>query len=438
MTEKKRVVTRSGKIKAGGFNFTSEMIPNFGENEFIRSYQQKAWESFQEKDLPKRDEEAWRRTDLRQFSRKSFSLPNGSSSKNIDTEFILNTEELAGKVILSNQDAILDMDTELSSKGVIFTDLKTAINENPKELEEAMGKLISSDKDIFTSMTAAFAQNGVFLYIPKGIKVEKPFHSILKISGAETANFSHLIVWMEENSSATLIHEFASEKETSMHSGIVEINIGPSANLNMIELQVFGKKIWNFTHEHARIEKDGKFNWVYGSFGSHLTKSFIEIDLVGEGAEGKMSGLYFSDGDQHFDHDTQQNHLAPNTISDMLFKGALKDESRSVWQGMIYVAPGAQGIDGYQSNPNLILDDNARADSIPGLEILADDVRCSHGATIGNIDQNEVFYLNSRGIPEKDAEKLLVAGFFDPVIEKVNTHEIKEKLRKMILEKLEK
>jgi Fe-S cluster assembly protein SufD len=171
----------------------------------------------------------------------------------------------------------------------------------------------------------------------------------------------------------------------SLHAGIVEIRVGPRANLRFVELQSWGEHIWNFTHERARVERDGTLEWIFGSIGSHLTKNFTDLDLVGPGATGKMSGFYFTDHDQHLDHDTQQNHLAPNTTSDLLFKGALLGESRSVWQGMIYVAPKAIKTDGYQANRNLVLGSQARADSIPGLEILADDVRCTHGATVGNV-----------------------------------------------------
>jgi Fe-S cluster assembly protein SufD len=157
---------------------------------------------------------------------------------------------------------------------------------------------------------------------------------------------------------------------------------------------------------------------------------------VGEGATGRMSGFYFTDGVQHLDHDTQQNHHAPHTTSDLLFKGALKDRSRSVWQGMIYVAPGAQKADGYQANRNLVLSRTARADSIPGLEILADDVRCTHGATVGKIDPDQVYYLRSRGIPYDDAERLIVEGFFDPIMQRISFEGVRSRFQQAILDKM--
>jgi Fe-S cluster assembly protein SufD len=162
----------------------------------------------------------------------------------------------------------------------------------------------------------------------------------------------------------------------------------------------------------------------------------MEIDLVGEGATGKMSGFYFTNGNQHLDHDTQQNHFAPHTTSDLLFKGALQDRSRSVWQGMIYVAPGAQKTDGYQANRNLTLSSQARADSIPGLEIMADDVRCTHGATVGKVDEEQLFYLLSRGIPRKEAIRLIVEGFFEPIMERVPYGGVRQRFRTAIKQKI--
>jgi Fe-S cluster assembly protein SufD len=287
-------------------------------------------------------------------------------------------------------------------------------------------------------MAAALSESGVLLYVPKGVQVEQPLHSVLWGPGEGLAYFSHLLVWLEEGSSATYVHEFASptEKAQTLHAGIVEVHVGPAANLRFVELQSWGEHVWNFTHERARVDKDGVLNWIFGAVGSHLTKNFTEIDLIGEGAEGRMSGFYFTDGNQHLDHDTQQNHNAPHTTSDLLFKGALKDKSRSVWQGMIYVAPGAQKTDGYQSNPNLVLSEDARADSIPGLEILADDVRCTHGATVGKIDPEQVFYLNSRGILDEQAEQLIVEGFFDPIMQRIPFERVRERLQQAIVDKL--
>jgi Fe-S cluster assembly protein SufD len=244
---------------------------------------------------------------------------------------------------------------------------------------------------------------------------------------------------VDEDASVTYVHEAASPDETgsaSMHAGIVEIQVMQNAALKFVELQSWGCHVWNFSHERARVERGGNIDWIFGAIGSRLTKNFTELDLAGEGATGRMSGFYFTDGDQHLDHDTQQNHLAPRTTSDLLFKGALKGKSRSVWQGMIYVAPGAQKTDGYQANRNIVLSDQARADSIPGLEILADDVRCTHGATVGRLEQEPLFYLKSRGIPQVEAERLVVEGFFDPIMQRIPFEGVRERFQQSILQKM--
>jgi len=263
--------------------------------------------------------------------------------------------------------------------------------------------------------------------------------SIFWLEGNGLAHFDHILVYVDDNASLTYVHEISSPAGSEgeiLRSGIVEVFVGQNSNLKFVELQTLGTNFWNFSHERVKVERDGHLDWIFGAIGSKLTKSFMDLDLAGEGANGRLSGFYFTDGAQHLDHDTQQNHLALNTTSDLLFKGALKDQSRSVWQGMIYVAPGAQKTDGYQANRNLILSSKARADSIPGLEILADDVRCTHGATAGKIDQEQIFYLLSRGIPYEIAEMLVVEGFFEDVMQRIPFDGIKGRLKDAIIEKM--
>jgi Fe-S cluster assembly protein SufD len=442
----RRVISRKGKEQTGSkFNFTAEMIPQFSngktEAAFLADFRRNAWRAFENTDLPKITEEAWRRTDIHRLPAGKLKLAVKSTDAQAVPGYLL--EPLAGdthggQITLTAGGADISIDEAITKKGVVFTDFAHAAREHGDLLQKIMGKIVKYDEDKFTAMTAALSETGVLLYVPKGVQVDQPLHSVLWGPGVNSAYFSHLLVWLEEGASVTYVHEYASptEKSASMHSGIVEIHVGPAASLQFVELQSWGEHVWNFTHERAVVDRDGRLDWVFGAVGSLLTKNFSEIDLVGQGAEGRMSGFYFTDGEQHLDHDTQQNHNAPNTTSDLLFKGALKGQSRSVWQGMIYVAPGAQKTDGYQANRNLVLSDNARADSIPGLEILADDVRCTHGATVGKIDPTELFYLLSRGIPQREAEQLIVEGFFDPVMQRIPFEKVRERLQQAIIDKL--
>jgi Fe-S cluster assembly protein SufD len=350
-------------------------------------------------------------------------------------------DQHGGQMILTPGGVKIDLDEKLAQKGVIFTDLLTAEQKHPDLVAKMIGKTVNVEEGKFAALAGAFAQNGVVLYVPKGVTVEEPLHSVLWGPGVNLVHISHILVLVDEGASVTYVHESASPDHPqggsdSMHAGIVEIQVMQDATLRFVELQSWGRHVWNFSHERIRVERGGNLDWIFGAIGSRLTKNFSELDLAGEGAQGRMSGFYFTDGNQHLDHDTQQNHLAPHTTSDLLFKGALKGKSRSVWQGMIYVAPGAQKTDGYQANRNLVLSDAARADSIPGLEILADDVRCTHGATVGKLEQEPLFYLKSRGIPQAEAEKMVVEGFFDPIFQRIPFEGVRERFQQYIADKM--
>lgn len=409
----------------------------------LAEYRQRAWQAYTRTAMPVTTDEAWRRTDIHQLPADGFAFPKQGAYEDLppvreDLMMPLADGQHGGQILLLPGGATVDLDEKLAAQGVIFTDLLTAEREHPELVAKMIGRAVNPEEGKFAALAGALAQNGVVLYVPKGLQVEAPLHSILWGPGG-FAHVSHLLVLVDEGASVTYIHEAASPDEPgadTMHAGLVEIQVLQGANLRFVELQSWGRHVWNFSHERARVERDAQLDWIFGAIGSRLTKNFSELDLAGQGAQGRMSGFYFTDGSQHLDHDTQQNHLAPNTNSDLLFKGALKGKSRSVWQGMIYVAPGAQKTDGYQANRNLVLDERARADSIPGLEICADDVRCTHGATVGKLEQEPLFYLKSRGIPQSEAEKLVVEGFFDPIFQRIPFDGVRERFQEYIAAKM--
>lgn len=445
MTESPRIVTRTRRPAPAvrNFQFQAGMLPAVGLP-VIQAYRRTGWEVFSSLPIPAANEEAWRRTDLKGLAVESFHLPSNDAFMDLPPIPKLLLEPVAddphgGEILLAPGLAQTKLDKNLAANGVVFADWQSALVQYPELVDRLIGKVVRADEGKFGALTAALAQTGILLYVPRGVHVPLPLHSLMWGPGIGLAHLSHMIVWLEEGASATYIHESASPTESggqTLHSGIVEIHVGESANLRFVELQSWGENVWNFTHERAQVERGATLDWVFGAIGSHLTKNFSDLDLVGQGSTGKMSGFNFTDGVQHLDHDTQQNHMAPNTTSDLLFKGALLGESRSVWQGMIYVAPGAMKTDGYQANRNLVLSRRARADSIPGLEILADDVRCTHGATVGKIDQEEIFYLQSRGIPKHEAERLVVEGFFDPIMQRIPFEGVRRRFQQAIREKM--
>ncbi len=422
------------------FSFTPEMVPTGGA---LASYRTRAWDAFTSLPMPTPADEAWRRTDLRRMPAATFRLPDPESVGELPAPPAALLRPLiekapAGLLVLTPQGPCLELDSSLASQGVLFTDLRTAEREYPERLVQAVGEIVRPEEGKFAALAAALAQNGVFLYVPRGVHLEAPLHSVLWTPGVSLAHLSHLVIWVDEDASVTFVHEVASPEEEgdSLHAGILEVRVAASGRLRFVELQSLGRHVWNFTHQRVRLERDASLDWVFGAVGSRLSKDFLEVELVGPGASARASGFYFTDGRQHLDLDTQQNHLAPATTSDLLFKGALAGKSRAVWQGMIYVAPGAQKADGYQANRNLILSEEARADSIPGLEIAADDVRCTHGATVSKIEEEPLFYLRSRGIPRPEAERLLVEGFFDPIMQRIPFDGVRDRLREVIRAKI--
>jgi Fe-S cluster assembly protein SufD len=443
MADKPKVVVTSRSRRTAvskEFAFTVDQID---QTPGLKEYRQRAWDAYQRLQLPTTKDEPWRRTDLRSLPASSFRLPKEGAYKDlppVPDELLkpLVSDQHGGQIILMPGGVRIKLDPALAKKGVIFTDFQTAAREHADLLEKMIGDVVRAEEGKFAALAGALGRNGVLLYVPKGLQVEDPLHSILWGPGADLAHISHILVWVDEGASVTYVHEAASPAEAdaqSMHAGIVEVKVGDGANLRFVELQSWGENVWNFSHERAQVGRDANLDWIFGAIGSRLTKNFSDLDLVGQGATGRMSGFYFTDGTQHLDHDTQQNHMAPHTTSDLLFKGALTDKSRSVWQGMIYVAPGAQKTDGYQANRNLVLSKEARADSIPGLEILADDVRCTHGATVGKIEEEPLFYLRTRGLPEKEAERLMVEGFFDPIMQRIPFEGVRGRFQKAIEEK---
>ena len=400
-----------------------------------------AWKAYQSLPMPGLSDEAWRRTDIRTFKwdQVGLPLPAARPGKPVPASLL---KPLVGRqqggllVVADGQPVEATLDPGLRRQKVVFADFRTAARKNADLLKKYLGKTVAVTDGKFAALAATLADSGLFVYVPKGVQLELPLHSVAWFTGP--AHFSRVVIIVDDGASATVVHETASPAVTmqALLAGTVEVRVGKGAHLTFVELQSLGANGWNFTHERVRVERDGKVDWIFSAVGSHLTKNFSEIDLDGEGSTGKMSGFYFANGDQHLDHDTQQNHNAPHTTSDLLFKGALRDKSRSVWQGMIYVAPGAQKADGYQANRNLVLSRGARADSIPGLEILADDVRCTHGATVGQLDEEQIFYLRSRGLPRSEAEKVVVDGFFDHVLQRIPFEGVRERLKRAIEAKM--
>jgi Fe-S cluster assembly protein SufD len=394
--------------------------------------------------VPTLRDEAWRYTDISDVTIEDF-LPY-ATSQDVTSEsdlpdavqrLIREGEENSALLVQHNSETAYGrVDEELARKGVVFTDLHTALVEHEDIVREKLFGLVPADYDKFAALSAAAFAGGSFLYVPSGVDVELPIQSYRWLDVVGSIMPRTLVV-VEENASVTYIDEYASASEASedpaFSNGAVELYVGQGANLRYVSLQNWERNVLHFNTIRSKTEKDATINSLVVSFGSQLSRTNVEAGLSAAGGDSEMLGLYFADQNQVLDHHTLQDHLAPNAHSDLLYKGALRDESIAVFSGLIRVEPGAQKTDAYQTNRNLILGtDDAFAVSLPNLEIMADDVKCSHGSTTGQVDETELFYLMSRGIPRREAEKLVVFGFFGEITSRIPLKGLKDKLDRAI------
>lgn len=396
-----------------------------------------AWDIYERLPMPSRSEEAWRRTDYRHVRWDEASrlvAPNGATKDVVpaaNLEPLIGSEQAGFIVFVDGKLVHYELNAAVRAQGVVFADLRSACSEH-EELVRArlMTQAVLPMEGKFAALHAALWTHGVFLHVPKGVAVELPFHVVM-FNSHDGATMGHMLVALEENAQATILVDYLSSTGTtdSAFIGATELLVGDGANLRYVGLQDWNRQTFEFSHQRARVGRDGQLDWIVGNMGGKLVKQFIEVELDGQGSMGRVSGMFFADSDQLYDQDTQQTHNAPLTTSDLLFKGAAKDNARTVWQGMIKSLPKMQKIDGFQASRNLVLSEDARMDAIPGLEIEADDVRCTHAATFGTLEQAPVFYLMSRGIPRADAELMVTEGFFEELLDRIPFERVRDRLR---------
>ncbi len=365
-----------------------------------------AVEAYRSLPIPDTTEEHWRFTDLKGFDPESFV---GGGATEIATMLDL---DVAGYATVTEN----GIEIERAPDGVRFEPL-------PEDFDRLYSLVGWTEK--FAAHNAAMWKHGLLVVVPKGVVLEKPLYVRIAVTGQ---TFWRLVVVAEEGARASLIEEYASPSEgTEAYSNAVtELFVEQNAKLEYVSLQNLSKRSWHFATHHARVERDAELDWVAGGFGSKRGKTRIQNDLSGPGATSRVTGAYFADGEQHLDYDTFQEHIAPNCESDFAFKGALRDNATAVWRGMIRVEPDAQKTNAYQECRNLMLSPTAHAVPIPGLEIMANDVRCTHGATVSRVDREQLFYLMTRGLPRPEAERMVVRGFFQDVLDRIELEPVRE------------
>jgi Fe-S cluster assembly protein SufD len=367
-----------------------------GEPDWLQKRRLSALATYERLPMPSKTDEEWRRTDISGLKAADFSELEHRNGFN-----------LGGLSPLP--------------RGVILEPLRVAAEKHRQLVEPLLFTLARAERDRFTAMHAAFFTGGTFLYVPDGVVIDEPIVAQHTSHAGGGAVLPHTLIVAGRGARFHYLDEYLSEgdEEPGYRTGSAEIFVGEGAEVGYVSVQKWGPNAWHFGDERARLAKDAKLKLFNVTLGGRFSKTRVEASLVGQGAEAELKAVYLASGEQFFDFHTLQDHQVGNTRSDLLFKGALQDTARTVYAGLIRIEKGAARSDAYQANRNLVLSNHAKATSIPMLEIDNNDVRCTHGATVGPVDPQHLFYLRSRGIPEQTAKRMIVQGFFGDVLDRI-------------------
>jgi Fe-S cluster assembly protein SufD len=366
------------------------------EPDWLQARRREALSDYQRLPLPSKTDEEWRRTDISGLKVAEFAQIEHRNGLSLDGQGAL-------------------------PAGVILKPLRDAAKEHPELVEPRLFSLTRSDRDTFAALHAAFFTGGTFLYVPDGAVIDQPILGRHVSHGGGNTVLPHTLIVAGRGSRFNYLDEYIGDdkEEAGYRSGSTEIFLGEGAQVGYVSFQKWGRQAWHLGDQRATLQRDSKLKLFNVTLGARFSKTRVEASLLGPGAEAELKGIYFASGDQFFDFHTLQDHQVGNTRSDLLFKGALQDTAHTVYAGLIKIEKGAARSDAYQANRNLVLSDHAKATSIPMLEIDNNDVRCTHGATVGPVDPQHLFYLQSRGIPESTAKRMIVQGFFGEVLERI-------------------
>jgi Fe-S cluster assembly protein SufD len=414
--------------------FTNEgfeaLLNSLDEPAWLTQQRKSAWQKFSELPWPSNKDEEWMRTDIRLFKLDKFSM-GGEGASGQPANVLAEGVDVAASMTFDGVRATVNkpLDAKWTDKGVIFGNLAEMVKEHGDLIEKHINKLVDPNIDRFSALHAATWTGGTFLYVPRNVILDEPIHTSALLSDGG-CDFGHTLIIIEEGAEATVLAESASSdpEAQGLHCGGIELYVGDRANLRYVNLQDWNQKVWHFAHQKGIVGRDSNLQWTVGALGSRLAKVNQHVSLNGEGANSQVNGVMFTENKQHLSYHTLQQHHAAHCVSDFLYKAALQDNSRTVWRGMIKVDEGAQKTDGFQRNDNLLLSTKARADSIPGLEIEADDVRCTHGSTSGKVDEELVFYAMARGFTRKEAIRAVVIGFFQQVFDRITIESVRDAL----------
>jgi Fe-S cluster assembly protein SufD len=394
-----------------------------GEPGWLKTQRLAAWQAYEKLPLPTRRDLDWQRFNLRALNVEKLSAAL--------TEKAAVTETLTG------------FSPALAKQGVIFCDMATAITKHGDLVKEYLGKNIAPDEPRkFGALHAALWRTGTFLYVPRDVRITGTLEILYRLSGQAAAGFPRTLVVVEPGAEATLVQKFVggpppgSNGTASLHASATEVFVKEGGHLHYISYQNFDPNVFDFTLKRARVARDAEIDWVIGQFGGSFQRYDIECVMDGEGGTSSMYGVCFAEHNQQFGQFTKQHHKTGNTVSDLLFKNVLRDSAVANYAGMIKVEKDANGTNAYQANRNLVLSNKVKCDTKPILEIESNELRCTHGATVGRLEEQQMFYLRSRGLRAEQAREVLIEAFLDPVLARIQVDAVQKEFANLIHRKV--
>ncbi len=400
--------------------------------DFLSALRKQAFEEFLALPIPSQETEEWRYTDLSALDLGFRPFVEGGGPQAVNEPGVLAAAgvvgERAGLQIQRNSEVISTrLADDLVAAGVILADLGVAAREHPELVEPYLHAEVPTSRTKFTALHGAFRTGGTFVYVPPAVTVALPLQTLTYVDAEGAAVFPHTLLVVGEDAEVTFIDRYASpDLDRALSVAVTEIYAMAASRVRYVSLQEWGSCVTHLGIVRSRLGRDVDFRSVAVGFGASLARAEAESLLAEPGGSSEMLGIFFGDATQHFDHRSEQDHAAPNCRSDLLYKGALRDESRGVYSGWVHVRKDAQKTDAMQTSRNILLSEHAFARAIPNLEIEANDVRCGHAASVGPVEEEQLFYLMSRGIPRREAERLIVFGFFNEVLQRIPLDEVRD------------
>ena len=423
-------------------SFTSDAARAVGGPAWLAERRMAAAERLAQVSWPTTAEEIWRYSRVDHFDLERYRPLPAEATGEPGVEpapgggpFAAEAGAHAGLVVVRNGRVVHhELDASLESKGVVVCDLATCAQD---AVQSTLGVCSDASPDAFTVLHDAFLTGGAIVLVPDGVVIEQPIVVVHWSQGSGYASFPHTLVVLGENAQATVVERYGSPAGAHLVDVVVELHVGDNSHLRYLSVQEHGPSTWQVALQRAHVGRDASLRSSAVALGGDYARLRSESLLAGEGAESDLLAVYFGDNDQMHDFRTLQDHDAGHTHSDLLFKGAVEDTARSVYSGLVRLRPSAHKAEARQSNRNLVLSEGAGAESIPNLEIETDDVRCSHASAVGPIDDDQRYYLESRGIPPEEADRLIVLGFFDDVFARLPVPSLAAPLRRTVVEKIE-